>query len=639
MILFLKPYFEKKPWAGEELNKLFDCPNNTGEAWITSGYNKKSSVISNGIYAGKTLTSLWNEHRELFGDFKYDKEFPVLVKLISAKENLSVQVHPNDDYAIKRHNQLGKFECWYILQETKSDTITLGINVKNALELRDVINRDVVEDYLIEKKINKNDLIVVEPGTVHAINGGTFLLEIQESSDLTYRLYDYNRIPKRELHIEDSLNVIQYNDNKKIYQFSDNDFYENDHFNLCKEVIKGKKIYEKTDFNIIYVLNGKGFINEYEIKKGDSFIITKSSEKIIIKGDLDIMCITPKSKKKERMKMRKTAFITGIVGQDGSYLAELLLSKNYEVHGLIQSKSQLSHCSIKHLVNDSNVMDKTLFFHTGDLIDTSNINRILEKVRPDEIYHLGGQAHVDVSFEMPEYTAQVNALGTLRMLDAIRQSDICTKFFNLSTCQLFDGNTYPQSEETPFNPQSPYAVSKLYAHYMVKNYRENYNLFAVNGIMFNHESPRRVAAFVSKKICDAVKKNKNGEKTVLKLGNLDSKREWGHAKDYAEAMWMMLQTSKPKDYVVGTGQAYSVREFVIKAFELIGINLTFEGKGLNEKGIDQFGNVLVEIDKNLIRPNDAKILVADSTQFKKEMKWEPNYSFDDLLKECILGVK
>ena len=215
MILFLKPYFEIKPWAGNELNKIYDCPEGTGEAWIVSGYKNKSSIVSNGKYKGETLRHLWIKHPELFGDYP-DKEFPLLLKLISAKENLSVQVHPNDDYALKKHNSLGKFECWYVLPETKADSVTLGVNVKNSVELKNVIDKGLIENFLINKEIEADDLVIVEPGRVHAIHGDTFVLETQESSDITYRLYDFNRLPKRELHIEDSLNVIDYNNDKNL---------------------------------------------------------------------------------------------------------------------------------------------------------------------------------------------------------------------------------------------------------------------------------------------------------------------------------------------------------------------------------------------------------------------------------------
>lgn len=635
MILFLKPYFSQKPWAGKELNKIYDCPDNTGEAWIISGYLNKSSTIANGKYKGQTLRHLWNKHPELFGNFP-DKEFPLLIKLISSSSDLSVQVHPNDDYA-RQFNQYGKFECWYILPETKAKDIVLGINAKNALEVENMLKDNTVENYLINQPIKANDLVVVEPGTVHAIKANTFVLEVQEASDITYRLYDYNRLPKRELHIKDSLNVINYtNLRNNIYDFSKEDTLKNSHFNLYKLIVNGKTVYENKGFEIFYVLNGKGNIDGTNITKGNSFILTNNKEQFNISGDnLELIAVIPKPKGKERLNLRKIALITGIVGQDGYYLTDLLLSKGYEVHGIIQSKSQIYNDTIKKLTLNDNVYNKTLFLHIGDLTDTSNLSQLLESIKPDEIYHLAGQNHVDLSFDMPEYTADVNALGTLRLLDAIKRSEYRTKLFNLSTCQLFDGEIYPQNEETKFNPTSPYAVSKLYAHEIVKCYRKNYKLYAVNGIFYNHESPLRDFSFLSKKVCEYVKSLKNGYIKPLKLGNIYAKREWGHAKDYAYAMWQMLQLDKPEDFIVSTGLAYMVKEFVENAFAKINIHLSWQGEGINEKGIGQDGTIYVEISQEFMRPNDAKVLAGDSTLFRNKTSWKPEYDLDKLLDEML----
>lgn len=612
MILFLKPYFEIKPWAGNELNKIYDCPEGTGEAWIVSGYKNKSSIVSNGKYKGETLRHLWIKHPELFGDYP-DKEFPLLLKLISAKENLSVQVHPNDDYALKKHNSLGKFECWYVLPETKADSVTLGVNVKNSVELKNVIDKGLIENFLINKEIEADDLVIVEPGRVHAIHGDTFVLETQESSDITYRLYDFNRLPKRELHIEDSLNVIDYNNDKNlIHRFKEEDTFKNYHFNLYKLHINENTNYENKGFEIFYVVSGNGTINNEKIKKGDTFILTREHSKISFDGNLEIIAVIPKPKEKDRLKMRKVAFITGIVGQDGYYLTKLLLEKNYEVHGMIQSMNQFETSFMTEFKDNNN-----FFIHVGDMTDTSNINRMLENIKPDEIYHLASQSHVDLSFDIPEYTAQVNALGTLRLLDAIKNSDIKTKLFNLSTPYLFSGKIYPQSEETPFEPTTPYAISKLYAHYMVKSYRENYNLYAINGICYNHTSPNRMSSYVSKKIVDAAKRVKKGEKYVLELGNLYPIREWGHAKDYAYAMWVSLQQDKPTDYIISTGKGYSVKQIAEMIYSKIGINLIWEGSGIDEVGKDKNGNILIKISSNFIRPYDPEVLVGDAKKFNK----------------------
>ena len=631
MILFLKPYFEVKPWAGQELTRIYDCPEQTGEAWIVSGYKNKSSVVTNGKYKGETLRHLWRKHPELFGDYP-EKEFPLLLKLISSKDDLSVQVHPNDDYALKKHNSLGKFECWYILNETTADSVTLGVNVKNSLELKSVIDNGNIEQFLINKQINHDDLVIVEPGRVHAIHGNTFVLETQESSDITYRLYDYNREPRRELHIEDSLNVIDYNNDKNmIHHFKDDDIFKNSHFNLYKLNISEKTKYENKGFEIFYVVSGEGLINSTKIKKGDTFILTAEQSKIEFDGNLEIVAVIPKPKEKERLKMRKVALITGIISQDGYYLTDLLLNKGYEVHGMVQSMNQYYSSFIKNYEENEN-----FFIHVGDMTDTSNINRLLENIKPDEIYHFASQSHVDLSFDIPEYTAQVNALGTLRLLDAIKNSEIRTKLFNLSTPYLFDGNEYPQNENTPFNPKTPYAISKLYAHNIVKSYRENFNLYAVNGICYNHTSPYRSSAFVSKKITDAAKKIKNGENFVLELGNLDSVREWGDAREYAYAIWLTLQQDKPYDYVISTGVGYSVRQIVEKVYRKIGINLTWKGDGLEEIGLDQTKQKRIAVSNKFIRNYDPKVLVGNSENFNEITNFYLKDNLDELLSSMLM---
>ena len=632
MILFLEPYFETKPWAGDKLNNIYDCPKGTGEAWIVSGYKNKSSIITNGKYEGQTLRHLWRKHPELFGNYP-DKEFPLLLKLISSKENLSVQVHPNDDYALKTKNSLGKFECWYILPETNAKTITLGINVKSSSELRDVIDKGLIEEFLIDKQIEKDDLIIVEPGTVHAINGDTFLLEVQESSDITYRLYDFNREPKRKLHIKDSLNVIDFNNSKnRIHKFKVQDTFKNSHFNIYKLFVNGKEKYKNKGFEIFYIIDGFGKVNSTEIKKGDSFILTADSQKLEFEGNLEIIAVIPKPKEKERLKMRKTALITGVTNQDGYYLTKLLLSKNYEVHGIIQSKSQILSSAINEFVDNDN-----FFTHIGDLTDASNLNRIVESVRPDEIYHLASQSHVDVSFDMPEYTTEVNALGTLRLLDAVKNSEIRSKIFSLSSPYIFSGELYPQNEGTRLEPKSPYAVSKVYAYHIGQIYRENNNLFVTNGICYNHESPIRDKSFVSMKIIDCVKQIKEGKKIkVLELGNLNACREWGHTEDYAYAMWLSLQQDKPSDYIISTGESYTVREFVEKAYSKVGVTLSWQGEGLDEVGVDINTNELyVKVSPKFIRLNDAKVLVGDSSKFLHDTGYSFKYDLDKLIDSLL----
>lgn len=631
MILFLKPYFEIKPWAGDDLNKIYDCPEQSGEAWIISGFKNKSSIIINGKYKGQTLRNMWINHPELFGNF-LDKEFPLLVKLISAKDNLSIQVHPNDDYALKTKNSLGKFECWYILPETTTNKITIGVNAKSASEMRNIISKGLVEEFLINKPIEKDDLIIVEPGTVHAIRGGTFLLEVQESSDITYRLFDFNREPRRELHIEDSLNVIDFNNLKnRIFKFQKNDKFENKHFNMYKFSINGMQKYENKCFMMVYILSGLGKINGVSIKKGDAFILTKDSEEIIFEGQLEVMLVEPKPKDKERLRMRKIALITGLTNQDGYYLAKLLLEKNYEVHGIIQSKSQLTSRFIIEFNNNEN-----FFTHIGDLTDASNLNRIIETIKPDEIYHLASQSHVDVSFDMPEYTTEVNCLGTLRLLDAIKSSEIRTKLFSLSSPYMFSGNIFPQNENTAIDPKSPYAISKVYSYQMGKCYRDNYNLFITNGICYNHESKMRDESFVAMKIISNAKMIRNSQKEILELGNLNARREWGHAEDYAYAMWLSLQQDKPNDYIISTGCSYTVREFVQKVYKKIGIDIRWVGVGLDEKGLDaKTGETLISVSSKYIRPNDIDVLYGDSTKFKNDTGHIFKYDLDKLIDSLL----
>ena len=334
----------------------------------------------------------------------------------------------------------------------------------------------------------------------------------------------------------------------------------------------------------------------------------------------------------------KKALITGITGQDGSYLAELLLEKGYEVHGIIRRASTFNTKRIDHLYQDPHEEDVRLFLHYGDLTDTSNLNRLLEKIQPDEIYNLGAQSHVGVSFNSPEYTAEATGVSTLRLLDAIRETGIKTKFYQASTSELFGGlpDTAPQSEKTPFYPKSPYGVAKLYSYWITVNYRESYDIFACNGILFNHESPRRGETFVTRKITRAAAAIHLGKQDKLYLGNLDAKRDWGHAKDYVEGMWRMLQQDTPQDYVLSMNETHTVREFVELAFAELGYEIEWQGEGVNEKGIDKAtGKVLVEVDPRYFRPAEVELLWGDSTKARTELGWKPQYSFMDLVKEMV----
>ena len=334
---------------------------------------------------------------------------------------------------------------------------------------------------------------------------------------------------------------------------------------------------------------------------------------------------------------RKKALITGITGQDGSYLAELLLEKGYEVHGIIRRSSSFNTGRIDHVLRDPHEKNRRLFLHYGDLSDGSSLNRILEKVRPDEIYHLGAQSHVRVSFDIPEYTADVDALGTLRMLDAIRETGIKTRFYQASSSEMFGKVAeIPQKETTPFHPRSPYGCAKVFGYWIARNYRESYDLFACNGILFNHESPRRGETFVTRKVTAGFSRIKHGLQDKIYLGNLDAKRDWGYAKDYVEGMWLMLQQDKPDDYILATGESHSVRELVEEAGRILGFDIIWKGKGKQEKGIDKnTGKVLVGIDPHYYRPAEVDILLGDASKARKKLGWKPKVKFKDLIRIMV----
>jgi GDPmannose 4,6-dehydratase len=334
----------------------------------------------------------------------------------------------------------------------------------------------------------------------------------------------------------------------------------------------------------------------------------------------------------------KKALITGITGQDGSYLTELLLEKGYEVHGIIRRASTFNTHRIDYLFEDEEIGNKKLFLHYGDLTDSSNLNRLIEKIQPDEIYNLAAQSHVQVSFEVPEYTAEADGVGTLRLLDAIRETGVKCKFYQASTSELFGGlpHTAPQSEITPFYPKSPYGVAKLYSYWITVNYRESYNIFACNGILFNHESPRRGETFATRKITRAVASIMAGKQEKLSLGNLDSKRDWGFAGDYVEAMWRILQQNTPKDYVIATNETHTVREFAELAFKEVGIDLDWRGRGVDEKGYDkESGRLLVDINPKYFRPAEVDLLWGDCTLAEKELGWERKVDFPGLVKMMV----
>ena len=331
-------------------------------------------------------------------------------------------------------------------------------------------------------------------------------------------------------------------------------------------------------------------------------------------------------------KERKRALITGVTGQDGSYLSELLLSKGYDVWGIIRRSSSFNTGRVDHIYEDPHQSGRRFTLVYGDLNDASSLNRQIKTIRPDEIYNLGAQSHVKVSFEIPEYTAEVTGLGTVRLLEALRESGLAAKFYQASSSELYGKVVeIPQKETTPFYPRSPYACAKAYAYYITKNYREAYGFFATNGILFNHESPRRGATFVTRKITRAIAAILHGKLDKLYLGNLDAKRDWGFAGDYVEAMWLIMQAAKPDDYVVAMGETHSVREFCEVAFRHVDIPIRWEGQGLNEKGVAPDGRVLIEVDERYFRPAEVDLLLGDASRIRDELGWQPKVSFVELV--------
>ena len=335
--------------------------------------------------------------------------------------------------------------------------------------------------------------------------------------------------------------------------------------------------------------------------------------------------------------MSKIALITGITGQDGSYLTELLLEKGYIVHGIIRRSSSFNTFRIDHLYRNKDILDKRMFLHYGDLTDSSNLNRLVERIEPNEIYNLGAQSHVQVSFEVPEYTAEVDGVGTLRFLDAIKETGIMTRFYQASTSELYGlAQEVPQTEKTPFYPRSPYGVAKLYSYWITVNYREAYNLFASNGILFNHESERRGKTFVTRKISVGVSNIMLGRQENLVMGNLDSKRDWGYAPEYVEGMWRMLQADKAEDFVLSTNETHTVNEFIEESFRVLGEEVEWRGEGTNETGIlHSTGKEVVCIDPRYFRPTEVDLLIGDYSKAKEKLGWEPKTTFKELVKIMV----
>ena len=342
------------------------------------------------------------------------------------------------------------------------------------------------------------------------------------------------------------------------------------------------------------------------------------------------------------MSTPKVALVTGITGQDGSYLTEFLLEKGYVVHGIIRRSSSFNTGRIEHIYKDMHADDVRLFLHYGDLTDSSNLFHIISEVKPDEIYNLGAMSHVKVSFEMSEYTAEADGIGTLRLLNAVRSAGLekSCRLYQASTSELYGKvQAIPQTETTPFYPRSPYGVAKQYAYWMLVNYREAYGMHLTNGILFNHESPRRGPTFVTRKVTRAVARIHLGKQDVLYMGNIDAKRDWGHARDYVQMMWMMMQQEEPDDYVVATGETHTVRSFIEEAFKVIDITIKWRGKGVEEEGYDAANpeRVLVKIDPKYFRPTEVDLLIGDPTKAKKKLGWVPQVKMEALCREMVLA--
>lgn len=333
---------------------------------------------------------------------------------------------------------------------------------------------------------------------------------------------------------------------------------------------------------------------------------------------------------------KKKALLTGITGQDGSYLAEFLLEKGYEVHGLVRRASTFNRGRIEHLMPDIHQAQHRIVLHYGDLNDASSLHRVIRDLRPDEAYHLGAQSHVRISFDIPDFTGDTTGLGTTRLLEAIRHDSPHTRFYQASSSEMFGSAPSPQNERTLFHPRSPYGVAKLYAYWMTVNYRDGYNLHASNGILFNHESPRRGENFVTRKVAIGLVRIKQGILDTLYMGNLDARRDWGYAPDYVKAMWLMLQQEKPDDYVIATGETHTVREFIEEASRLLGFDVVWEGTGVGQRGIDRTsGKTIIAVDPMYFRPTEVDVLMGDASKAKEKLGWEPRVMFKDLVKIMI----
>jgi GDPmannose 4,6-dehydratase len=667
--LQFEPIFKEKIWGGGALREKLgkDAPSGVsiGESWEVSGWGDSQTKVSAGEYADMALGDLFALNPEGLAGTDAGrgarKSFPLLFKFIDARENLSIQVHPNGRQA-RAHGwgENGKTEAWYVVDAVEGAQIALGFNRHDvtAEEVATAAENGYLEKLLNFVPVKRGDTFFIPAGTVHAILGGVLIYEIQEESNTTLRLYDWKREQpdgaSRKLHIKDALCIINFTENRPLkpepvtIEQNEDYIYEllchNSKFVLSRYSFArpAKVLFDAVDtFRVISTVEGSALIrmgeDNIKLNKGQTVLLPANLRGAALEGEAGTCVLETR----ERM---KKALITGITGQDGSFLAEFLFEKGYEVHGIMRRSSSFNTERIEHLYLNEWVRDmhhkRAVNLHYGDMTDSSSLIRILQLIQPDEIYNLAAQSHVKVSFDVPEYTAEADAVGTLRLLEAVRilGLDKKTRIYQASTSELYGKvQEVPQKETTPFYPRSPYGVAKQYGFWITKNYRESYGMFAVNGILFNHESERRGETFVTRKITLAAARIAQGLQEKLYLGNLDAKRDWGYAPDYVECMWLMLQHKEPEDFVIATGEYHSVREFAALAFENAGIKLKWEGKGVDEKGIDAAsGNTLIEIDPKYFRPAEVEELLGDPSKAKKLLGWNPRKtSFESLVKIMV----
>ncbi len=633
------------------------------EYWLLSSLKGDESVVANGPLQGRRVDELIAEFEEpLLGKGNGGNTFPLLIKVIEAEDKLSVQVHPSDYLARKRGLASGKSEMWYVMDAQPEAKLVAGLTAAmTPKEYEQRVAYGSLTEVLRAHKVKQGDVFNIPAGRVHAIGSGITLAEIQQPCDVTYRIYDYQRKDAaghyRDLHLAEAKEAIYYQDTEddvRVHYTQEKNkpvcLTRSRHFSTYLYEITEKGTYDLSAYQsaVVFVcVEGACTVHT----EGTEAVALTLGELVLIPSTIHQVTIIPEGKVtllatyKPRKYMKK-AMITGVTGQDGSYLSEFLLEKGYEVHGIIRRSSVDYRERIAHLEGHPH-----FHLHYADMGDSMSLVKIVGTVRPDEIYNLAAQSHVQVSFDSPEYTADVDAVGVLRILEAVRTNHLenTCRIYQASTSELYGKvEEVPQNENTPFHPYSPYAVAKLYGFWIIKEYREAYGMYCASGILFNHESERRGETFVTRKITLAAARIAQGKQEKVYLGNLDSMRDWGYARDYVECMWLILQQKKAEDFVIATGVQHSVREFCYLAFKHAGIELEFKGEGLNEVGICKAtlnpklstlnleGKALVEVSPDFYRPTDVVNLWGDPTKAKAKLGWNPaKTSFEELVKLMV----